>query len=116
VYLAALHQLLLGRLVPIGRGGVLGGGDGLSGGRCRLLGCILTGNRHAATLSTRRPIEQRLSAGHHTPLKHVRVHLRGKDSRSFSEPELHVEEAPLMQHRQVKLIHFPHRPEEYHGG
>ncbi len=44
-HLAALHELLLGRRVLVGGGGVLRGSDGLSGSRCRLFGCILT-NRY----------------------------------------------------------------------
>ena len=48
-YLAALDQLLLRGLVPVGRGGVLSGGDGLSGCCRRLFGCVLTGNRKRDT-------------------------------------------------------------------
>lgn len=40
-HLAALDQLLLGRGVLVGHGRILGGGDGLRGCSCSLLGCNL---------------------------------------------------------------------------
>lgn len=40
-HLAALDQLLLGSGVLVGHGRVLGGGDGLRGSGCSLLGCHL---------------------------------------------------------------------------
>ena len=43
-YLAALHELLLSSLVPVGGGGMLGGSNSLSGCCCCLFGCILAGN------------------------------------------------------------------------
>lgn len=51
-YLAALDQLLVGRLVLVGRGSVLSCSDGLSGcGRC-LLGCILPTNTYRKTIKS----------------------------------------------------------------
>lgn len=48
VYLAALDQLLVSRLVLVGRGSVLSCSDGLSGcGRC-LLSCILQTNTYTS--------------------------------------------------------------------
>lgn len=44
LYLAALDQLLVSRLVLVGGGGVLSCSDGLSGRSCCLLGCILHTN------------------------------------------------------------------------
>lgn len=49
VYLAALDQLLVSRLVLVGGGSVLSCSNGLSGCSCRLLCCILPTNTHISS-------------------------------------------------------------------